>query len=166
MLEVEFKKISYSDPSPKGKRALEHRLCYDLLYKMLKEYFDLDEPEILKTDKGKPYINVPGVHFSISHTNGLVACAISDKPIGIDAEKMLNRDKRHEEIAKRFFTDKEFAAFEESQDKTLAFYKAWCGKEATIKKLGETMALLRKIDTTMEIFEYIFEDDYIICIKI
>lgn len=45
-------------------------------------------PEIRRTDRGKPYFVDHPVHFSISHTENHVFCAISEKNIGIDAEEM------------------------------------------------------------------------------
>ena len=45
-------------------------------------------PEICRTDRGKPYFADHSVHFSISHTPRHVFCAISQSPIGIDAEEM------------------------------------------------------------------------------
>ncbi|MBQ4586066.1 MAG: 4'-phosphopantetheinyl transferase superfamily protein [Clostridia bacterium] len=166
MLEVEYKKIIYQDPSPRSKRELEHNACYELLFEMLNKHFGLSSVEILKTKNGKPYVDLPNVHFSLSHTDGLVACVVSDSLVGIDAEKMVSRDERLDDLSKRFFVQNEIELLDRSKNKVLDFYKIWCAKEATIKKLGETMALVRKIDTTLENFEYIFVDDYIICIKI
>ena len=44
-------------------------------------------PEISVTQWGKPYfVNSPW-HFSISHTHRHAFCALSEKPVGIDAEE-------------------------------------------------------------------------------
>lgn len=167
MYKVEYKKITYPDLSPRAKREYEHLLCYELLYKMLEEHFGIKDAEILLTDNGKPYVDIEDVHFSLTHTEGLIACVVSDSLVGIDAEKALdNREENHQRLAKRFFTPKEVAFLEMSGNDKFAFYKVWCGKEACIKQQGGTMALLKKIDTTEEKLEYIFDDDYIICIKI
>ena len=38
---------------------------------------------------GKPFFHdLPDVHFNISHTGGLVVCAVGNIPIGIDAERI------------------------------------------------------------------------------
>ncbi|MBQ7761089.1 MAG: 4'-phosphopantetheinyl transferase superfamily protein [Clostridia bacterium] len=168
MLKVEYKKINYDGLKlARERKLLEHNSAYELLNKMLGEHFNIYNPEILKTHNGKPYINVPNVHFSISHTNELVVCAISNHPVGIDAERLTRRtDVRIDSFAKRYFTENERKLLESASDKRMAFYKIWCGKEATIKKLGGTISYLKKIDTTMENFQYIYMDDYIICIKI
>ena len=43
--------------------------------------------EMVRTASGKPvFKNAPGIQFSISHSGGYVACALSGLPIGIDIE--------------------------------------------------------------------------------
>ncbi len=38
---------------------------------------------------GKPYITgFSNVHFNISHSGNVVVCAVCDKPIGVDIQKM------------------------------------------------------------------------------
>ena len=168
MLKVEYKEISYEGIKlARDKKALERKLAYELLYKMLWESFSIKNPEILKTHNGKPYVNIKNVHFSISHTDGLVCCAVSDFPVGIDAEKISHRkDERLLSFSKRYFLESEQALLEMSKNVRLDFYKIWCGKEAVIKKLGGTIAYLKRIDTTEENLKYIFHKDYVICIKI
>ena len=68
----------------------EHRLGRELLAMALYELYDLRlQPEdISATEKGKPFLPAyPTVHFNISHCDGLVACAVDDSPVGVDAEK-------------------------------------------------------------------------------
>lgn len=80
---------------------------------------------------GKPYlIGHPNFHFNISHTRNAIAVVVSNKPIGVDIERIGEADI---EIAKRFFTDNEFnyiTALSESQNES--FYKIWTKKEAYI----------------------------------
>ncbi|MBQ8840666.1 MAG: 4'-phosphopantetheinyl transferase superfamily protein [Clostridia bacterium] len=167
MLKVKYDRVNYDGIKlARDKKALEHNSAYELLYKMLEELFGIRNPKILKTHNGKPYIEIDGIHFSISHTDGLVVCAVSDSPVGVDAERLSRRtDIRIDSFSKRYFTENEQSYLASSEDKRLAFYKIWCGKEATIKKLGGTIAYLKRIDTTEENFQYIYMDDYVICIK-
>ncbi len=55
---------------------------------------------------GKPYVfNRSGIEFNVSHSVEYVACIVSDKPCGIDIEKI---DKWDLSMAKRFFTENEY----------------------------------------------------------
>lgn len=100
------------------------------VYEKLKKLLNTD-CEIKRTENGKPYIE--GAEFSITHTGGTALIAISDKPVGIDAEMI--KELNYSSILQRF-TLREQAEI----DCTAAFLKNWVVKEAYIKKLGETLA--------------------------
>ena len=97
------------------------------------------------TENGKPYIEISDIHFNISHCEDWVVCAIHNKPIGIDIEKIRPINLK---IAKRFFTaDEQNYVFsgipkEEDFDKTAdsdmlkRFFEVWTGKEAYLKYKG------------------------------
>ena len=52
---------------------------------------------------GKPHLkNYPDIHFSLSHTNGAAICAVSDRPVGCDIEKIRPYNTG---IAKKYFPD-------------------------------------------------------------
>lgn len=64
-----------------------HDRAYALLYRVLKDEWGIASPVVEKTPLGKPYLkgeNMP--HISLSHTKGIVCCAVSRKNVGIDAE--------------------------------------------------------------------------------
>ena len=64
-----------------------HDRAYALLYRVLQDEWDIALPVVEKTPLGKPYLkgeNMP--HISLSHTKGIVCCAVSRKNVGIDAE--------------------------------------------------------------------------------
>ncbi len=65
-----------------------------LLVDILAETFPgLADPEIVVDPSGKPSLcDFPGVHFSISHTDGLVMCAVADHPVGCDVERIVPLD--------------------------------------------------------------------------
>ena len=92
-------------------------------------------PEILVTDRGKPYFKDCGLHFSISHTKGHVFCALSDRPIGIDAEEV-DRDISLK-LAQKILSPGELAQYEQSADKRLALLTFWVLKEAAAKLSGQ-----------------------------
>ena len=63
------------------------REIHQKAYEILNAILPIDHSPILKTDKGKPYLEKGELHFSISHTSDLIALAISDANVGIDCEK-------------------------------------------------------------------------------
>lgn len=69
------------------------------------------------------------IFFSLSHTNALAVCAVSDRPVGVDAERIqANREK----IVSRFFTSSERKAMEADASKE-TFFRIWTQKEAWAK---------------------------------
>ena len=92
-------------------------------------------PEIAVTERGKPYFKDSSVQFSISHTKKRAFCAVSDWPVGIDAEPAeRNIDLR---LADKILSPGERLAFEKAPDKRLALLKLWVLKEAYVKATGE-----------------------------
>ena len=94
---------------------------------------------IARTEKGKPYfLNNNSVHFSVSHSGGIFACAFSDEVIGIDIQEYKNRpdeEERCRKIARRFFHPDEMDALD--ADTVSAFYNIWTAKEAYVKLTGQ-----------------------------
>ena len=96
-------------------------------------------PEICRTKLGKPYFADSPLHFSISHTKNYVFAAISENPIGIDAEELdRNIDLR---LAEKLLSANEFTQFEKATDQRLALLRFWVLKEAAGKCTGEGMQL-------------------------
>ena len=94
----------------------------------------------VQTQYGKPYLEgYPDCHFNLSHTRNAIAVIISDKPAGVDIEKIAAADLQ---IAKRFFTENE-AAYIETTDigKDKRFYEVWTKKEAYIKYKGKGLSM-------------------------
>jgi len=102
--------------------------------------------------QGKPRIDParghPQLSFNLSHTKGMVACAIAtDVEIGIDVEVI---SPRHAglDIAKRYFSTEETAllrATETHQQQVELFFRLWTAKESLIKATGE--GLQRALDS-------------------
>ena len=112
-----------------------HQAGRMLLAKLYREYTGNEMPEILVTHRGKPYFQDSPLHFSISHTKGHVFCALSDKPVGIDAEE-LDRDIDLR-LAEKILSPMEKAQLDASPDKRLALLTFWVLKEASAKCTGE-----------------------------
>ena len=99
---------------------------------------------IARKERGKPYFpNQPGLHFSISHSGELWACALSRCPVGVDIQK--HTKKRGESdrqtgarllrLAERFFHPKE--ADWVRGDPQKRFFRLWAAKESYVKYTGE-----------------------------
>ena len=86
---------------------------------------------------GKPFlINLPDLHFSLSHTGSEVALVFSRSPVGFDMEKS-GRRTDFLALAKRFFTPTEVAAIVAAgNDAGPCFLELWTAKEAILKLEG------------------------------
>lgn len=105
-----------------------------LLAELYRQYAGQDMPPILITDRGKPYFE-NGPHFSITHTKRHVFCALSEKPIGIDAEE-LGRDIDLR-LAHKILSPGERQRYDAAEDPRLALLKLWVLKEADAKRRGQ-----------------------------
>ena len=112
-----------------------HRAGRQLLQKMYEETFGKTMPEILVTERGKPYFQDSPVHFSISHTKKHVFCVLSERPVGVDAEEM-SRNIRPE-LAEKILSAYEKAQYEQAANRKEALLRFWVLKEAAVKCTGE-----------------------------
>ena len=79
---------------------------------------------------GKWFIVNSKIHFSLSHSDNIVAVVVSDKSVGIDVEKVLPKSlklqKRYQKI------DKEFDSLD-LHEKMLFLTKKWTEEECSFK---------------------------------
>ncbi|WP_253205640.1 4'-phosphopantetheinyl transferase family protein [Clostridium estertheticum] len=95
-----------------------------------------------KNQYGKPYFKGhPKFNFNISHSGDFVVCAIDDKSIGIDIEKVKHIE--YKEIAKSFFSLSEFNYIvkEDLNIQLSKFYEIWTLKESYIKCSGQGLSI-------------------------
>jgi 4'-phosphopantetheinyl transferase len=108
----------------------------------LGEYLNTDGDNLVirRTEYGKPYLrDYPDTHYNISHTRGVIVCAVSDQSVGVDIESVKPFNKR---IVECFFTQNEqdyILTSKEDQDKRFA--EIWTKKEAYVKWLGKGIAI-------------------------
>lgn len=90
---------------------------------------------------GKPVLTGAPYHFSISHSGGLCALALSDRPVGIDLQSLSAFDliADTERFSKRFLASDERAAFSEEPTRE-QLCRIWTQKEALAKLLGRTLS--------------------------
>ena len=92
----------------------------------------IENTEIQRTSKGKPYVEADNLEFSISHSGNLWTCLVSDVPVGVDIQKIRAVDAG--KLAVRFFTEGEqqyIAKFGKE-----SFFDIWVRKEAYVKYTG------------------------------
>lgn len=94
-------------------------------------------PEILNRPAG-----VPDLRFNISHTDGLIACAVTiGREVGVDVEHVNRR--LTQDVATRFFAPAEVAHLQSltEDEQERVFFDYWTLKEAYIKARGFGLSL-------------------------
>ena len=121
--------IIYAALGPEG---TERRLARRLLALALERELGLPVlPEMALEAGGKPcFPDRPDICFNLSHSHGAAVCALHDKPVGIDVEKLRPAPRR---------------LADGLEDE--AFFRLWTAREATIKRQGLGIgSLLKPID--------------------
>ena len=112
-----------------------HAAGRKLLAQMVAAHTGQPMPPIAVTERGKPYFTHDSLHFSISHSKGHVFCALSDNPIGIDAEEA-NREISLA-LAQKTLSPTEYAQWQQASDPRVALLTFWVLKEAQAKATGQ-----------------------------
>ena len=89
------------------------------------------------TDRGQPLLPGTGLRCSVSHTDGLCVCALSDKAVGVDVERIRPHSPR---VASRVFSDGESAMLRGSAQPDKCFFEIWTRRESYVKCLGTGLA--------------------------
>lgn len=107
-------------------------------------------PEALRFNRdghGRPWLAAPddalGLYFSLSHTDGLVAVAVSGTPrVGLDVED-LQRTTNLMGIARSYFATAELSVLNslEGHAQRERFFDLWTAKEAYIKACGQGLRM-------------------------
>ncbi|MDR2023974.1 MAG: 4'-phosphopantetheinyl transferase superfamily protein [Hungatella sp.] len=90
---------------------------------------------------GKPYIEGEDqIYFNMSHAGTYSVCAFSNKPVGIDIERISPVDLL---IAQRYYCISEFKDIMKyrGDDRIKRFYQYWVLKESFIKAVGKGLSI-------------------------
>ncbi|HZT81161.1 MAG TPA: 4'-phosphopantetheinyl transferase superfamily protein [Gemmataceae bacterium] len=125
----------------------QHLLARALVRTTLSRYADVSPREwrFARSRFGKPAVAAPAgvpLRFNVSHSHGVVACAVSREwEIGVDVEDA-GRDLDWLGLA-RWFAAEEQTRLRElpAADRRLAFFELWTLKEAYVKARGEGMSM-------------------------
>lgn len=132
-------------------RTIEHRLGRKLLEYGLKKEFGRSYI-VTEEANHKPFLlEAPHIDFNISHTMGLVVCAIGNRDIGIDAELIRPFEER---LLRRVCSKKEqdyVLEVDDIQIREERFFRLWTLKESFVKAIGRGIAFsLKDISFTIE----------------
>lgn len=138
------------------KYYIEKSKGHDLLKKVLKEDYRIENYELEYNEYGKPFLKNSNLFFSLSHSNLYSALVICDREVGIDIEKIIYVDS----IFKRYFNDEEKKFVNKSNNRDEAFTKIWTRKEACLKRIGiglnTNLKEVNGLDTS--IVSYVYND--------
>ena len=135
----ELEKFSDGKTYTLEEKYIEHICWLYLLNYVGTDYLGIVDTSIVYEDK-KPVLKSGEYNFSVSHSENIVVIGFSRNNIGVDIERM--RERNFERLAKRY------GISPEKED----FYKFWTKYEAVIK-LGST---------PKQVISKVIEDDYML----
>ncbi|MCH1867729.1 4'-phosphopantetheinyl transferase superfamily protein [Nocardioides sp. CFH 31398] len=87
-------------------------------------------------------------HVSVARTDGLVAAALADRPVGVDVERVRPLPDLEQLVADHLGAD-DAAEVRAAVDPTSAFYAVWTRLEAVLK--GEGVGIVDGLDPSAEV---------------
>jgi 4'-phosphopantetheinyl transferase len=135
-------------PAGKQRKVLGELLLRSIIHR--DHQINTRDLQIAYTEKDKPYLKShPHIHFNISHSGDWVVIAFSDKPVGVDIEKIRNVNLG---VAQRFFSEHEKKVlFSLGQKEQLRyFFDLWTLKESFLKAIGTGLTRPLKSFTVMQ----------------
>lgn len=113
-------------------RLCAHRLALEMLSR--RTGLSMDALAIEADALGKPQVANADIQFNISHSGDFAACAVDDRPVGIDIEALrLVRPALLSRVCCR--AEQSYAAPAGTPD-ALRFFEVWTAKEALLKYRG------------------------------
>lgn len=103
---------------------------------------------------GKPYLaSTPWLEFNVTHTRYAVAVALSNRPVGVDIEKIRPTELH---IAPDIFTENELRWLNQAaEDRPRRFVELWTKKEALVKHDGDGLpSNLKTVDVMSSVSTY------------
>ncbi len=120
--------------------TLDEYTCEELLSSILKNYYDVKEIIISHNRNGKPKLENCPIEFSIARSDKMTIIAVSQKPVGVDCEKVVKKDYSSE---LKLFPKSERELIKTEED----FYHSWTAKESFIKFKGtKTSKMIRQLE--------------------
>ncbi len=113
----------------------ECAIGYVELLRGLRERFNINEmPAFAYKEHGKPYLKEhPDIHFSISHCKEAVGCFVSNRPCGLDIERIRTAKP---DLVRHTMSPEEAESIFSNPFPDVAFTRIWTQKEAVLKLKG------------------------------
>lgn len=113
----------------------ECAIGYVELLRGLRERFDINEmPAFAYKEHGKPYLKEHlDIHFSISHCKEAVGCFVSNRPCGLDIERIRTAKP---DLVRHTMSPEEAEGIFSNPFPDVAFTRLWTQKEAVLKLKG------------------------------
>lgn len=127
------------------------RFCYEN-YRNLTDATLPEKCSVIREEGKKPRLDTERVEFNLSHSYGVCVVAMSDKPVGIDIEKIRDID----------YNKFDFIKADSPED----FFEKWTERESYLKFTGEGLSRLRceiPPETHFEHFPVFGEYDVCVC---
>ena len=139
----------YKNPKVRASSLSAWRLLYDTLKEA--GYVPEELGDVVFSETGKPSYKAENRPcFSLSHSGGVCAAAVYEKPVGVDLERI--RADYPASMVKKCLSEAEAALYDGE------FTPFWCRKEAMAKLTGEGIyGYPDKINTLSDEVEFIEE---------
>jgi 4'-phosphopantetheinyl transferase len=113
----------------------ECAVAYVELLRGLRQQFGIyEKPVFSYNEHGKPYISQhPQVHFSLSHCKEAVGCFLSNRPCGLDIERIRTAKP---DLVRHTMSPQESEGVFTSPFPDIVFTRLWTQKEAVLKLKG------------------------------
>ena len=107
-----------------------------LLEYALQRSFGFKPDDVTFRKEGERYL-CDRAHFSLSHSGNALAVAVSRAPVGVDLERVTERDT--DRLTRRVLNPAEAAAYDAlpADQRADFFFRTWTAKEALFKAAGE-----------------------------
>lgn len=125
-----------------------------LVQSLLQQHYGIPSACVHRKPNGQPYLKGCKLHISISHSGPMVACAVSEKPVGIDIEQIRPVNLK---LCRHFCVEAEkdylLNGKPEPEDPQCndpaildRFFEIWTAKEAYFKKCGTGITDLKSVN--------------------
>lgn len=112
--------------------------------------------KVYKDENGKPYLEDSKNYVSISHQDNFTLVAISNKPIGIDIERV----RKYKESMNNYL-----GLSEKVVTSKYKFFKEWTKREAYIKRKNLKLGEIRNLDKMEGKFRTFFIYPYVVSLS-
>lgn len=141
-----------------------------LMYQLLQKHENITSATLHCHNNGQPYLTGCDLYVSISHSDQMVACAISQDPVGIDIERIrpINLNICHhfcvpEELEYLLQGTQDIAWQHCCDDEILRrLFEIWTAKEAYYKKIGTGITDLKGVNILPLQRQVYVKDNYMI----